>query len=1544
MRFIRRWEEDGKRGGDRVRCCAPAGVDAPAVLRLPSAASRAPIHAAAPPVCNLQPPHSSINFPSAQTHTHEVTPSHSPSASLLSCTQVPPAPSSSPSAPAAPAMSPFRLHPSSSVFLLASTFALCLSLSLAQSYVPNPLPQTACTSGSLVRWGDATPTFQGLSGLGGYTAAFPFYTYALLINGSDYGALISQLQLGLQDNSQLTTPAHLRLGVYLLTGDPFSPTGQLLAQSSEVTVFASGPAILYVNLPTPLALVEGYQYALAVLADVSLNLGWASPDAVNGAYVYTGGYANGLATALPVNTEIDLFLWQVGVAPPAIAAVGCWDPTSFTNSTTRSYYLCINVFQFARSPSTSDVTQVAQSWQVQASGLITVDPTQSSSTAMGTGYRVTGLTALVSVASGPLYYFLPLVTLSSFSTTLGSSLSSGASNLLYTANSSNAVASTVVDVKGLSFLHGGGSSSVLQFVGGTYSFTQPGVQGVTGVANSQVTLTPVTGAGFIAPTCSAGPLPYTPDPVVSCTSMQTAVQFGDADLRDVDTVTFDGLEAVEFWSANVLTFRPIYVPQTSTSITTLQAAVMPSTAAVLHLRMGLYANNGTAALPSMLLLAMSAEVTLTAPTSYFVVSANVPTPITVNAGLYYVAVWFDTPVEGFQTTFANGGAYSFSSIPYGAVSPSGALPSQLSPTSSSVAWPAGAAGCANDGGQPVQLYVCAVVQTSVDTYRYWGQLTVSGRSYNDSFGTFRAIQAANMVTSNADLTESTGPYVLGSWQQTATNLLYDPRTTPAGQMFDSVGLNLVTSVVDFIGSSISAVAIASSSTQPTSQAVYTLAQSTYGEDVVVGATLYSSVTVLPYTDALFNNGSSTCIAPNLTPPANAVTPPSVGLGSACTALGSISGVYGDSAIAHFGNNQEGHTIPANTVYTAPLTVPGTFTLNQIAVDLLNTTLLNATINFQVGVYSPSGALLAKSAGTSVYQIVSQQVVVSMPATTLTAGTYRLAILSDHALPIATSRTATSGILSGQTFAAGLPSSFAQTGTDGAVPLVAAGCSAATHSFCAHVEYYTPGTVTSYIYVGLLQANGSTGTDATYGAYAQVSTGTGHLAVYTTSSQGQPQYLQALAFAGFDDFVLNGTARLYTATTASAAVDTTGLTFASVATGASYQLRYSAASKQVVDGAASSAAAPILSSMTVTPIAQGIPSCGVYDQPKVTIPAAPTSAPSCAANQSPVMYGDDVWSDFALDAQGEGFNGGFVDAMLYTSSAVSWSNLTQVALGVSPNPNWVGHIRFALYNPDLTFQQDLGLLTYINTDYGVLSMQLPRPLLLPPNTTFILGFWMDVVTFMPIGSQMGEPCALVGGWSATGAWPAKLLSGTDCNDNWSAQALLGCTVPAPLPSPSSSATPLSAGRAATSPATAAGSATSAASVPSATSPAVAVAPSSTTPPAAATSTQSQPLAPSSSSGSGFAGACSPASSSGSSLSNGAIAGIVIGCVVGTNLLTLIAFALCCGMGGRAGGAKSSGKQAGSENSEVRSSRDPSNVEMGGRLESPPMSPASGSLHP
>ena len=182
-------------------------------------------------------------------------------------------------------------------------------------------------------------------------------------------------------------------------------------------------------------------------------------------------------------------------------------------------------------------------------------------------------------------------------------------------------------------------------------------------------------------------------------------------------------------------------------------------------------------------------------------------------------------------------------------------------------------------------------------------------------------------------------------------------------------------------------------------------------------------------------------------------PPNAPMSVDCTGLGNIQATYGDNRVLDYANDQEGHMIPANTIYTVNVSIPTATLLTQVSIDVLNNTnIVDYWVNCWVGVYAPNMSLIS-SARVGLLEVLDMMVVIDLQPNVYitTPGQYLIAMALDTDFAVAT--TLQTGAIMPYDISGGLPTTFVANGTAQIPPIVAYGCVQATHYFCASFQYY-----------------------------------------------------------------------------------------------------------------------------------------------------------------------------------------------------------------------------------------------------------------------------------------------------------------------------------------------------------------------------------------------------------------------------------------------------------------------------------------------------------
>ena len=1370
--------------------------------------------------------------------------------------------------------------------LLAVLALLTPHAALAQLYNPQVYPLSSCSSptASLVTLGDAS-----IPSLPFSTATTSLSSGSMILmafNNSLFGAVLTQLTFPLPDNSRLSGPYHLRMGVFLV-GPPALLNSDismsLLGQTDEITVFPGGPQVVYANLLQSVQLLSGSQYAIGVWSDGGPQC--SSTVNLCSVSVYTSSSSLQAYSAYPNGGYSSYAMPGVFFAygpsdysgnTVAIAASGCLDSANLAAPGTALYYMCAYTQQYTPAASSSDYTKVSTTTMLSVSGIVTVSTT-ASPTSFGSSYSVLSFSGTwsSSLSGQDTYYGVEFATstVSVVATNTSSKLKGVTpSNVVYTSG-----AAAAVDTNGLSFMSSSGAQYVVQWNAATSQYQILSSATINAAPSSPILASGVTLSAITAtsdPTFSCSPSQvYTAPTKPTCPSGYQSVYAGDFTAGQLSA--YAQQEYLSSADGNTLYFRPFAVSVSGTLVNTLTTYLYPNPGTVLHIRLGLYALNGSITAPSWSLLSTAPEQVIV-NSAQGVVEVPLPSAATLQPGTYSIGVWFDQPVytpnEFWETT-----PQPFTlSQSYSSLSASGQLPSYVTPVLAYEMNVAGAQTCV-PGPALIQFSFCAAFPKLYGQYDVVsGTLTAVSTVFTNSFGSYYSITGGNATLNG---------YTINLQPAAMTNpipqRLYNPATTAGGVALDTVGLQLVYS-------------------NPTVYTMYsqrTTVYTMYSQRIPnTNVYQYGATTIQSYGTTTVNTGagefsyqpytagspipSCSYVAPTYL---NTLVPASLPTAT-CSVVGTLPLNLGDSVLADYSNQKEGNSVPAMTVYTNVFTVAvSSLTVTQIAVNILSNTAQNLTV--YMGVYSSTGALLGTSYPLAWLEVVDQQVVANLTAPAqLAAGSYYVALVADGPLNIATSTVRTPSFAV-SSLSNGLPATISLTSTTaGALPLTVYGCASATHSLCALVQYYQAAVQTgtdypqstTYQYQGLLIASANSDGSATVQAASLHATALQRTGlIYLTS----PVAYTVLSLAAPSQVYPNKAVGL----------DATGLLLTSASL-VNYSLSYSSASGQYVDTWGSSSypgSSIVTSSFTLNPIAASglaVPSCSVVSLPS-SLSSTP-APPTCSAGSNAVTLGDSNSADFQNNAEGATNYQNYYE-FLVTSPIVTTNSsvlLSQIALGITNNANTVAKFRFAVYTQSQTLLGSTNEVTFVNPTDGVIVGVLTTPVLLAANATYLLAMWTDNNLYMAYNDAYNNWCGEVTYVSGQ-PFPASFSSTTYYFEQYCNAiplAGLGCTVAASsLPSASSTGSSTPNGLTST------GSA----------------------------STGGTTVITSANTNSG--------GSNDVSLSKGAVAGIVIGCVVGTNLLLLICLSLLCGLGRRSSN--------GSTSSVHKSSRQTSEQDPNSRVE-------------
>ena len=1295
--------------------------------------------------------------------------------------------------------------------LLSVLVAALLALSVsAQPYTPLVTPSNtaaSCSGSSLVSFGnDNAAAFTRMAIQTNNEGEMYFSAY----NATAIGATITQLSLALADNSALSSPTLLRLGLYSLPSAGSTTSASLVGQTAEITLFPSGAGLLYANLLAPTVLTGGL-YAIGVFASSNFYVMGNGKNSSYYAYPNTYSYVE-YSIPTTLSYVYSSTLYQFGAA-----AYGCQGSGGSTvPAGSQAFSMCAYVESYQPSPSTSDYTQVSSTTVTTISGILITSSTSTSSS-FGTGYSITGGSGSVSISRSGIYsYYEPgfATSIASFVPTTTNKINGVApSNLLYTSGTAAAA-----DTNGISFLTSAGVQYTLQWNAATSQYrllnSSAGGSSPAATVYSNVVLTPTTSLLAI-PKCAPAPMVYTAPSVPSCPSGTLPIAFGDitADLVYSYYVT-NGYSYVD---GNSLYFRPFYNQVANTQILSLSTWLLANPNTVLHMRLGLYQLSGSISSPTWTLLSQAPEQVIINPVnaSYVV---PLPSAVTLPVGIFAIGQWFDQSTYTYETWWDVAPNPGVLYQAYTSLSSTGTLPTTASPSLGYDLSASGANGCIpNVASAPIQFSFCAAFKTQYSTETISGVLTALPTKSTGTLGSYWTLLSGYAT----DSYNPSYPLTLGPISNPTPMRLYDNTTSQGGAALDATGLQFY---AELYGDEPYIYSIASKQIPNTPVFNYIETVQYYFQAATVNS-VAGTFSYQPYTAG---SPIPACTYKAATY-ANLIIPASPGQ-ETCLASGQLARTLGDSIIADYANQKEGNGISGLTLATNSFTLVSTVSITQLAVDILANTALNFTV--QLGLYSSTGALLGSTAVITLAQAYDQQVIGALATpVSAPAGTYYVGVVASAPLFIATSTTS-SPSMTLSTF--GVPSTLSTSATGPAVPVVAYGCSVASHSFCAQIQYNVPAsaggpTSTTYQYVGMLATTANA--DGSYTVVAGDVHGTSFQRVATVPTT---------TITGFSEMFPTTTSKVYPS--AAQPVDATGLTFTSASLG-TVTLAYSASQGKYVDswGSTTVGLQPILSVFNLSAIGTSgviVPSCNIFNLPGSISPASP-AAPTCASPYTAVTLGDDVAADYSSNLEDYNYqNNAYASLRPIPNTGNQTVAVSQIALGLNNNVNSVANIAFAVYDQSYNLLAQSAVITVTNAPDSIIVGQLNTTVYVPPGSAYFAAVWSDNSLYLSFTFNTIAYCAQM----PTGVmFPAVFPSGSSCGvvD----LAAIGCTAPT---TSTTSTTPY------------------------------------------ATNTGSS-------------------SSNNVDLSKGAVAGIVIGCVVGTNLLLLICLFLACGLGNKGGVEKSRSRE-------------------------------------
>ena len=1300
---------------------------------------------------------------------------------------------------------------------------------LGQPYSPIPVVQTATSC-------SAGTTFftLGTTNATVHSGTSPLKAgtvYLVPFNNSVLGGVILQLALAVGDNSAALTPIHLRLGLFAIATTDGFRGASLVVQTAEITLYPSGPGTVYGSLPSPYTILLDSGIALGLWSDSSLTV----PLSVSASAGYT-------ASGYPYASYVDYSMPEsagnfVVASAPAIAATGCLNPAFLTQSALRVYGFCSYMEQYNAPPTPPSLSNTATTTLTQISGSVVID----TAAAVGSGYAITTFGGLVQVTTAGLsegFHESATITYT-FSLYSGRVGSVAPSNALYPS------APVPVDGSGIAIALSNGQQLVLQYNSTTSQYQTVSSDSTSALSSAAVSysgafLLPITSVSAVeqAPSC-VPPTVYTPDPAVSCPVGSAVIQFGDVS----NTFVIDGDDLQDGVGANAIYFRSFSVAAEGTVLYQLQYVMYEQPGAIVHMRIGVFAGGGSATAPRYALLAQTAQITLANPTDVLV-QANLASPLPLPIGAYALGVWFDTSVYASLMIWETN--VFATQVPYTAVSSSGSLPAAVTSQLSGILLGTGAVGCAPSVGGTTQLAFCAAFTYPSQVINYFGLglketvaawtsvysgvLTVLSQRFTNSLGSYHVVVAANgTATLGLYYSGVNVSFSLSSFASPASNLLYDPSTTSSGLAVDASGLQF-----QYAGRT-------------------TCTESGYYE-IDCGLQIEPGITIVSAVPAASNQSTlqeSTAVW--LTGVLTAATPSAALVSFSPYTPGFLPACHPPTAPKY--NNTVSPPSPAVPTCLTTGTVGATLgdvaaKDFSVAASLAGNTMYTNTF---AGVAGTTLSTVGVSVGSNIYGVVRVVLAVYDPANTLVgqSGVVTLTqVTSQHVLvALLTSVAMTIGSytfalvsdspLNISTSAQLSPTMAAPFSSSLPASFAASGSAGAlplTAFGCAPM---------AYSFCAMYQFYAPDGGKPQTMTYLYE----GMLATTAGGSNSHGSYVSVLLLAAHLSVLTHQfnsppsyTSLYYELTAAEGAVlypsstmpvDSTGLTLISPM-GYTTTLSYSAATGLTDSAGVAAYGAPVVVvfNMSAVPSSPNtvVPECNVLNLPSLTVPPPP-AAPSCLAGQTLLSLGNEFAVGLEDDTESfDGTNSDFIALSPFTTGNTP-SVVSQVGVSILANWNVVARATFALYDGGFSLLSTTNEVVLINPgDQHVVGV-LFTPQTLQTASTYWVGVWTDSTLWMPYGTPLGGPCMHIGQYITNGSWPASFTGPlvSACYGATLAVFGFGCSLP----------------------------------------------------PSAAGST-------------GVAGSvCGDSSCSDVSLSAGAVAGIVIGCVVGTNVLLLLCLWLICG---------------------------------------------------
>ena len=668
-----------------------------------------------------------------------------------------------------------------------------------------------------------------------------------------FGVLISQLSVGLLDNSALLHPVSIRLGLYIFQQSEaklmsFS-LASLIGMTDEITLYPCRDTVLYANLLKPVQLLSEGEYGIGIYASDQFYIAGGargsgfsaegqfcqtaatqrsspalsrSPVADSGPAVAVSGYYDAEYPMTYDDYQVPhaIYLYPGDRSHP-VAASGCVDDSPLNRPNQTVFAFCALIETYKREPArNADYYVSSNTNTTHYTGLIAIDNSTQVRSSFGTGFPIVFMEGEITVTTNAgSYYGDPLgIAAQSFSfRPQQSPYFSAADNVLYL----NGTAAGNIDAGGIVLLTPKQQYNL--YYTGAAKDRSIGLRDQDGspTANliySSFIIYPKADLDTVLLGCTV-PLDhsYVPDSF-SCPSDAAPVGFGDVNTNDLDPYELD--EVGDFFIPNMLSFRYFAVHTPDTTAYQLSYYTLANPEAIVHMRLGLFTTNTSvinsfSSTPIFNLLASTAEITLINVDDTTVV-ANLPAPVPLTQGqMYAIGVWVDAIIYGPS---ANWGVEAPGlQLGYTSVDSSGSFPPSVFALGGYTGTQPMAVSACVAGQKLVSFTWCAsfashftLLNLEYEQTRYYSGTfyALSSQAKND-WGSYWIVVAGNGTTlvNTTLITPDPAPpapplspnrtvMVPGTWnlnnfQTQSPDFIYDAATTPQHTLLDRQGIQII---------------------------------------------------------------------------------------------------------------------------------------------------------------------------------------------------------------------------------------------------------------------------------------------------------------------------------------------------------------------------------------------------------------------------------------------------------------------------------------------------------------------------------------------------------------------------------------------------------------------------------------------------------------------------------------------------------------------------------------------------------------------------------